>query len=216
MNGVKSQQQEQQAGAESSSRKQQTGVDQKLSCLLLAASCYCFLLLLLFDLLLLLFDRTHLLLRVSQDRLFDAPGGCNAARGVVSGFLKQVTCVPARPFPFDLMCCRRAIKTFPPRQVCLATKTTIHRFDNVPRISKYFHLARLRQRFESNCCGRNLSLLVSRNTEVFADGAPETFVTQQGHSRRATRNLPIPQARAVAENRDLLERSVFVFAVSHD
>ena len=158
----------------------------------------------------------NFLFRVSQDRRVNVPGGGDAARGVVGGFLKQVTGVSARPFPFDLVRRSRAIESLPPGQVCLASKTAVHRFDDVSGVSKHIYLARLRQRFEPDCRRRNLRLLVGRDAQVFTDGAPETFVAQQRHCRRATRNLSIPETRAVAENRDLLERSAFVVPVAHD
>ena len=111
---------------------------------------------------LLRFNGADLVFRVAQDRLFDVSGGGDAARGVVSRFLQQVTGVPARPFPMNFVRRRGAIQSLPPRQIRLASKTAVHRFDHISRISKHTHLARLSQRFEPNRRRRDFSLLVRR------------------------------------------------------
>ena len=121
------------------------------------------------------------------------PGGGDTAGGIVGSFLQEMTGVSARPFPMNFVRACGAIESFPPRQICLASKATVHRFDNVTRVSKNTHLARLAQRFESNRGRRDLGLLIRRAAQILADRAPETFVPKQRHSRRALRACPLPR-----------------------
>ncbi len=133
-------------------------------------------------------------------------GGRDSPGRVVGRFLKQVADVPARPFPMNFVSTGGAIETFPPRQVGFATETSAHCFDDVAGVSEHFYVARLPQRFESDCRCNDLRLLIRRAAEIFADGAPETFVTEQSDRRRATRFLSVAQTRTVAKDCYLLER----------
>ena len=91
----------------------------------------------------------------------------------------------ARPFPTDFMAARGAIQPFPPGQVRFTSKTSVHRFDNVAGICKNVDLAGLTQRFQADGGGGDLGLLIGRAAQVLADGAPETFVSEQCDAGRA-------------------------------
>jgi hypothetical protein len=161
------------------------------------------------------FNAANLVYGISQNRFIGLAGGGNSARGVVGSFLQQVARMSAKPFPLNCVCRRGAIQSLPPRQVGLAPEAPIHRFDNVSRISKNADLARLRQRFEPDRCRGNFSLLVCGFAQVLADGTPESLVTQQRHGCGAARILSIAETRAVAVDRYLLQRRIFLVVTLH-
>src|SRR5205085_10685111 len=160
-------------------------------------------------------DCSNLLFSVTYNRGINVSGRCDESRSTVSRFLKQVSGVSARPFPLNFVRRRCAILPFPPRQIRLPSKTSVHCLNHISRISEQTDLARLPQRFESNCRCGDLGLLVGRGAEIFSNSAPESFVSQQSHRRGAACNLPIPEARAVAENRYTLERRILFLFVCH-
>jgi hypothetical protein len=150
-------------------------------------------------------NRTHGVHRIAQYQLVNAPRGSNSPGRIVSGFLKHVADVPARPFPVNFVFAGGAIQTFPRRQIALAAKTTVHRFDDVTRVGKQLDVARLAQRFESDCRRDNLRLLIRGATEILADCPPMTSEAKQSDRRRPTRFLSVAKTRSVAKNCHLLE-----------
>ena len=161
------------------------------------------------------FNSSDFEFRVLKYRFVYTPGSGDATCGVVSSFLQNVSGVSARPFPIHFMGGRRALESFPPRLVRLFSKTTIHCLNDVSRICEHTHLARLSQRFEPHGRRGDFSLLVRCRTEVFAERAPVSFVSEQRDRRGATRVSSVAEARAVAENRDLLERRSLSLIVAH-
>jgi hypothetical protein len=148
--------------------------------------------------------------RVTQYRLISAPRRCDASGRGVYSLLKHVTRMSACPFPTNDVRFCGTVQPLPPREICLASKATVHRFDDISRVSKHAHLARLPQRFESNRGRSDLSLLVCRSAQKFTDSAPDAFVTKQRHCRCATCDLPVAKTRAVAVDGYLLELFLFV------
>ena len=143
--------------------------------------------------------------RGAQDRRIDLSGRCDFSSGVVGGLLQKMSDVSASPFPADLVPARGAIESFPPRQVCFTSKTSVHGFDDVAGICKNADLTRLAQRLQTDRCRRDLGLLVRCAPEIFADRTPETFVSEQCDACRARRLLPVAETRAVAKNCYLLK-----------
>ena len=161
------------------------------------------------------FNSSDFELRVLKYRFVYRPGSGDAAGGIVSGFLQYVSSVSARPFPAYFVRGRGAIQPFPPRMVRFSPKTTIHCLNDISRICEHIHLARLSQRLEPHRRRGDFSLLVRRRTQVFAERAPVSFVAEQCDRRGATRVSSIAEARAVAKNRDLLERRSLSLIVAH-
>src|SRR5687768_11596959 len=150
-------------------------------------------------------NRAHRVHRVTQDRLVNTSRGSNAPGGIVRSLLKQVADVTARPFPVNFVSTGGAVQTLPPRQIGFAAKASAHRLDDITRVRKQLHIARFAQRFESNGCRHNLRLLIRGAAQVFADGAPESLVSQERDSSRAARFLSVAKTRSVAKNFYLLE-----------
>lgn len=115
-------------------------------------------------------------LGIAQNRLVHASGCCDASCGAIGCLLKYMSCVSAQPFPADFVRRRGLIESIPPRQISLASKPAVHRFNNISRVSEQAYLTRKFQRFESNRRSGNLSLLIRGHTQILAKSAPVTFM----------------------------------------
>src|SRR5438105_6064969 len=109
----------------------------------------------------------------------------NLSCGAIGGFLDDMAGVSLRPLPLDLMPARCFIQTLPPIMICLATKTSFHRFDHVTRIRVHTHATRFLEGFQAERGRGDFSLLIGSFAKVISECAPQSLVTKQGHRRRA-------------------------------
>jgi hypothetical protein len=143
--------------------------------------------------------------RFCQHGFINPALGGNSARGQIASFLYIMTGMSFHPFPRNRVAVNRLVKTGPPLVICLSSKASRHRLDNVPRVRPKPNNARLAERFESQRSGRDLGLLIRGGTKIFAKGAPFSAIPKYCNRRRSCVYLAVAQAGTVTIDGNLLQ-----------
>src|SRR5262249_37893655 len=117
------------------------------------------------------------ILSISQNILINSFCSSNSTCSCVGSLLQQVTNVTAHPLPINTMSGRGLIQPLPPLLVGLPSIPAIHSFDDITRIGKKINVTRFSQSLQTNRCCYYLRLLIRRLPNIFANGAPYSFVT---------------------------------------
>ena len=147
-------------------------------------------------------DYSNRIDRVLQHGRLNVAQRCYLSRGFVGGFLDHVPHVALGPAPLDLMPAAGFVQTFPPLVIRLAAKAPAHRFHYVAGIGVQTHPARLFQGFQPERRRNDFRLLICSLSEISAERAPQSLISEQRDRSRAGLFSSIAQTRAVTENCD--------------